>query len=148
MALSPAQTVRRLLSSSPDDALCDSCLSFACGQSLMEMRRITETLLVGDARIRRGTTCASCRRTVASVFFRETIEKCCHCSRPLGAGEAGVMLEGDQFHDACLRRLMSDETIRMSRFLNRRSRELIEQSRRRIRDGRASPEPPADPPAA
>jgi hypothetical protein len=135
MGLSPGQTVRRLLSDSPDEALCDSCLSFACRKSLMEMREITEALLVDDPSIQRGTRCASCRRTVATVFFQAAIQKCCHCSQPLSEGEAGVVLEGDRFHDACLRRLMSDDTVRVSQLLNRKSRELIEQSRRRTREG-------------
>jgi len=49
------------------------------------------------------------------------------------------MIQGERFHDACLRRLMSDETIRVSRALTRRSRELIERSRQRLREGHGWP---------
>ena len=150
MTSPPARTVRRLLSDSPNEALCDACLAFACGTSLIEMREITAGLVVEDSDVQRGRTCASCRRTVPCIFFQAPILKCTHCSQPLSDGESGVMLGGDRFHDVCLRRLMSDETVRMSRFLSRQSRGLIEQSRRRIREGRARPglAPPTDPPAA
>jgi uncharacterized protein len=69
----------------------------------------------------------------------DTSMKCTHCSRPVVVGETIVMFEGQQFHDSCLRRLLTDETVRLSRALSRRSRELIEQSRRRVGEGRASP---------
>jgi len=149
MALLPAQTVRRLLSNWPGEALCDSCLAFACGTSLADMSEITAGLVVEDADIQRGRTCANCRRTVTCIFYRSP-RKCSHCSQPLDAGESGVFLGADRFHDTCLRRLMSDETIRMSRFLSRRSRAMIERSRKRMREGHAWPDvdPPTDPSAA
>ena len=131
----PAEIVRRLLSDSANDALCDSCLAIACRTSLDEMRDTTRALAVEDSNIQHGVTCASCRRTVACILFQTPIAKCVHCSKPLSDSDAGVLLGGDRFHDVCLRRLISDETVRVSRFLSRRSRELIEQSRRRIREG-------------
>ena len=139
MESSSARTVRRLLSDSPGEALCDACLAFACGTSLAEMREVTRALALEDAAIQRAATCASCRRTVAAILVAAQVEKCSQCSRPLDEGEAGVAIEGDRFHDACLRRLMTDRTVRLSRALTQRSRELIEQSRRRIREGHGRP---------
>jgi len=43
------------------------------------------------------------------------------------------------FHVTCLRRLITDDRIRLSRALGRRSRRLIEQSRRRTREDRGWP---------
>jgi len=40
---------------------------------------------------------------------------------------------GELFHGSCLRRLVADDTIRLSTALSQRSRDLIEQSRRRLR---------------
>jgi hypothetical protein len=40
-AVTTAETARRLLSSAPGEALCDACLAFACGSSLIEMRAVT-----------------------------------------------------------------------------------------------------------
>ena len=79
--------------------------------------------LAADPTIQRAATCASCRRTVAAVVFEVPNE-----------GEDGVIIDGDRFHDVCMRRLITDETIRVSRRLSRQSRELIEQSRRRLRN--------------
>lgn len=134
MSLRVSRLVQRLLADSPGEALCDACLAFACGTSLAEMRQITEALVAEESSIALGPRCASCRRTVAAVFFTDPASKCAHCSRPFDEGESAVLLDGDGFHDACLRRLLTDDTIRVSRRLNSRSRELIEQSLRRIRD--------------
>jgi len=139
MALSLAQTVRCLLANSPGESLCDSCLAFACEASLLEIRDVTAALVVAEPSIRHSTSCASCRRTVSAIVSEAAVLKCPHCSRPLDEGAAGVMIEGERFHDACLRRLISDETIRVSRALTRRSRELIERSRQRLRERHGSP---------
>ena len=139
MALSLAQTVRCLLANSPGESLCDSCLAFACEASLPEIRDVTAALVVAEPSIRHSTRCASCRRTVSAIVSEAPVLKCSHCSRPLDEGEAGVTIEGERFHDACLRRLMSDETIRVSRSLTRRSRELIERSGQRLREGHGRP---------
>ena len=82
------------------------------------MREITKAL-AADPTIQRAATCASCRRTVAAVVFEVPIPKCAHCGGPLNESEDGVI---------------TDETIRVSRRLSRQSRELIEQSRRRLRN--------------
>ena len=60
--------------------------------------------------------------------------KCAHCGEILD-DDRGFLMGGDRFHVHCLRRLMTDDTIRLSRALGRRSRDLIEQSRRRIHGG-------------
>src|SRR2546421_11244724 len=115
MALPIAEIVRCLLSHSPGEQLCDACLAFACSTSLMEMRKTTQALVAEEPSIHLGTTCANCRRKIAAVFFAQPIQKCAHCSRPLDDGEPAVMLEGDRFHDECLRRLLTDKTIGVSR---------------------------------
>lgn len=143
MSLRVSRIVQRLLADSPGEALCDACLAFACDTSLAEMRQLTQALVADESSIVLGTRCASCRRTVAAVFFADPASKCAHCSRPFNDGESAVLLEGDRFHDACLRRLLTDDTIRVSRRLNARSRELIEQSLRRIRDGQGRMDPGA-----
>jgi hypothetical protein len=63
-------TVRRLLRSAPGEALCDSCLAFACAVSLIEMREATEVLLHTEPQFQRAATCASCRRTVPSIIYK------------------------------------------------------------------------------
>ena|SRR5438094_7127145 len=97
------------------------------------MREITKAL-AADPTIQRAATCASCPRTVAAVVFEVPIPKCAHCGRPLNEGEDGVIIDDDRFHDNCLRRLITGENIRSSGALSRQSRELIEQSRRRLRN--------------
>jgi len=132
--MTAAELVRQLLVDAPGDALCDACLALACGTTLTEMREITGGLTAADPAIQRAATCASCRRTVAAVVFEVPLPKCAHCGGPLNEGEDGVIIDGDRFHDVCMRRLITDETIRVSRRLSRQSRELIEQSRRRLRN--------------
>jgi len=62
----------------------------------------------------RGTaTCASCRRQIATLTW----------------GTGGVVVDKDRFHGRCWRRLTTDDTIRDSKILSRRSRELIRRSR-------------------
>src|SRR5205823_8213023 len=120
-AMTAAELVRQLLVDAPGDALCDA--------SDRDARH--HEGLAADPTIQRAATCASCRRTVAAVVFEVPIPKCAHCGGPLNEGEDGVIIDGDRFHDVCMRRLITDETIRVSRRLSRQSRELIEQSRRR-----------------
>ena len=132
--------VRRRLSETPGDALCDACLALACGTSLSEMRELTRMLAAEEASIERGAVCASCGRTVACILVRPLLPKCSHCSRPFDEDEARVALEGDLFHDACFKRLVTDESARTSRTLDERSRRLIEESRRRMRKGHARPD--------
>jgi hypothetical protein len=82
-------------------------------------------------------------RQQAMLTHRECLDqadraKCAHCSQPLD-DDLGFLMGGDRFHVHCLRRLMTDDTIRLSQALGRRSRDLIEQSRRRIHGGHGWP---------
>lgn len=127
------QTVRALLAQEPNVALCDSCLAFACSTSLLELRAVSHALLREGGRYERASTCASCRRTVATILYRAA-SKCAHCSGPIDVAATALLIEHQPFHVPCLRRLITDETVRVSRALNRRSRDLIAQSRRRLRE--------------
>jgi len=57
--------------------------------------------------------------------------KCAHCSSEVFDDEA-VNLENQTLHLHCFQRLVTDERIRISRGLNRRSRQLIAETRRRL----------------
>jgi hypothetical protein len=127
--MTTAEIVRRLLFDAAGEAICDACLAFACSVRLAEMHEITGALLT-TAGFQRRDWCVSCRRRVPAIASA----KCAHCSRPILPGEDGLEINGDIFHAVCLRRLSSDETIRMSRKLSRESRRLIEESRHRLRE--------------
>lgn len=122
------QTLRGL----PGDALCERCLSAICTLSSDDVRIGTSALLE-RAELERARGCASCRRDVASLIYRV---KCSHCSSGFAYGEKPLRMGEELFHVSCLRRLITDDTIRLSRALGRRSRRLIEESRRRMREGR------------
>jgi len=126
-----AETVRRQLMNTPADALCDGCLAVACGTPLTQMEAITATLR-HEAGFARGARCASCRRTSQTTC---ALPRCTHCALGIGAGDPGVVMEGDRFHTHCITRLLADDTIRLSHSVNRRARALIEESRRRMRHG-------------
>jgi hypothetical protein len=128
-SLTTADTVRRLLVDAAGEALCESCLAFACSVSLAEMRQATEQLLTG-ASFQRRDRCVSCRRTVPALAFAA---KCTHCSRAVLPGEDALEIHGDVFHAACFRQLSSNENIRISRQLTRESRRTIEDARRQMR---------------
>lgn len=134
------RVVTFLLQQEPGTALCDACLAYACAVSLSEIRPVIEGLLQSNPMFQHGSSCVSCRRAVPSTLYARP-KKCAHCSRPLAEGAASLTFDIDVFHDACLRRLLADETMRASHKLNRRSRELIEQSLRRLRDGRSGDAP-------
>jgi hypothetical protein len=68
--VSTVRAVQRLLSSVTADALCDACLAAACATRLTEMRAATRTLVDSDPAFHRGSSCASCRRTVPTIFYR------------------------------------------------------------------------------
>ena len=129
-------TVAALLEQEPGTALCDACLSFACSTTLIEARQITESLVAQGPEFQRASTCASCRRTVPATFRRKPA-KCVHCSEAMGDHDTGLLVDGQAFHVHCLRRLITDEKVHVSRTLNRRSRDLIAQSRRRIGEANA-----------
>ena len=137
--MTSTKLARQLLVDAPDVAFCDACLALACGTTRTEMRETTKVLLRHVASFHRASTCASCRRTVRATVYQLS-SKCAQCSGPFDVADPGLVMGGERFHLSCMRRLLTDETIRLSRAVTRRSRGLIEQSRRRIRDGYAWPE--------
>jgi hypothetical protein len=131
-----ADVLRRVLMDAPGDPLCTRCLSVISGFSPDEIQTTTASLLNGGDEFERRWSCASCHRNVTAVAYRA---KCAHCSRRLHEGDKGFRMGEEVFHTVCLRRLISDESIRLSRELGRRSRRLIKESRRRMRDGHGWP---------
>jgi hypothetical protein len=127
--MTTADTVRRLLVDAAGEALCDSCLAFACSVSLSEMQQVTEELLT-NASFQRRDRCASCHHTVPALTYAA---KCVHCSRVVLPGEDAFVFERDIIHASCFRVLSSNETIRVSRKLSQETRRHIEDSRRRMR---------------
>jgi len=140
-AVTPAALARQLLLDTPGDALCDPCLALVCGTTLTEMREITTGLLDRGLDFHPAAICASCRRPMVAIVYRT---KCAHCSSPLAEDDPGSLVDGERLHFRCWRLLVTDDTIRLSRAMSRRSRELIEQSRRRIRSGRRPWPRPSD----
>ena len=133
MARVDVELVRRVLVDAPGDALCHGCLAAICETSAEDIQTGTVSLLAGASdQFERAWSCASCHRHVAAILYRA---KCAHCSDRLQGGDKGFRMGEEIFHVACLRRLITDDTIRLSRALGRRSRRLIEQSRRRMREG-------------
>jgi len=128
--MTTAETVRRVLIDAAGKALCDSCLAFACSVTLDEMRQVTEALLTSPS-FQGRDRCICCHHTVPAIAFAA---KCVHCSRAIVPGEDALDIDGDMFHAVCLKRLSSDEIIRISRRLGKRSQRLIEESQRRIRE--------------
>jgi hypothetical protein len=139
--------VEVLLKREPGAALCDACLAFACSASVTDVHGVTETLIRKGAHFQRGSTCASCRRAGPTTFYRE-LATCVHCSQHIVSDDAGVIIGDQPFHVHCLRRLVTDDTIRLSRTLSHRSRQLIEQSRRRTSHGEELTGPSSAPPAS
>src|SRR5919201_6069719 len=120
--MTPQEVARRLLMDAAGEPLCVPCLAGVCGTTLADMQAISEILL-GEDTFQRGWTCASCARPRATIVY---IRKCAHCSAPLDPSDRGSRIGGDLFHGACLSRLMTDHTIRLSQALSQRSRTLIE----------------------
>jgi hypothetical protein len=133
MAPVDIELVRRVLVDAPGDALCAACLAALCAASAEDVQKETDSLLTdASEEFERAWACASCHRYVTAILYRA---KCAHCSGRLQGGDKGFRMGEEIFHVACLRRLITDDTIRLSRALGRRSRRLIEQSRRRMREG-------------
>jgi hypothetical protein len=128
--MTTAETVRRVLIDAAGKALCDSCLAFACSVTLDEMRQVTEELLTSPS-FQHRDSCICCHHTAPAIAYSA---KCVHCSRAVLPGENALEIEGDIFHAACLKRLSSDENIRISRKLSKASQRLIEETRRRFRE--------------
>jgi len=131
------EIVRCLLLDAADEALCDSCLAFACSASLLETRQVTEELLT-RASFQRSERCASCCRTVPAIMYAA---KCSHCSYAVRRDNA-LETGGDIFHATCFKVLASDESIRISQTLHKESRRLIEGARRQLRAQRGPLPPP------
>lgn len=90
--------------------------------------------LVGENEFTSGPgTCMSCRRTTTTIVFSKRA-KCAHCSRAINDEAPGMEVEGDVFHRSCWQLLLSDARIRLSRSLSRRSRERIEDARKRMNE--------------
>ena len=129
--------VRRLLSDSPGRALCDQCLAAACAATLTETREVTATLLGNDPVFERGASrCDSCQDSVSTILYRG---KCAHCGHPFDDGDRGRLMADERLHISCLQQLITNDTIRLSQTMSRRSRRLIEESRQRIRRGHGRP---------
>jgi hypothetical protein len=123
------EVVRRLLTDAPGDPICVACLAGVIGATHTDTQGIVDALLATDT-FERGWTCGSCSRARATIAY---IRKCAHCSTPLDPADRGSRMGGELFHGSCLRRLVADDTIRLSTALGQRSRDLIEQSRWRMR---------------
>ena len=123
-------TVRKLLEQCPGEPLCDACLAFACSVSLSDMRAVT-TAVDEAAFTRTIATCASCRRQMTTLAWgaRPGEDKCAHCSRLIGPDDHVEVVDTERFHRRCWNRLISEESIRSSKMLSRRSQELIRKSR-------------------
>jgi hypothetical protein len=137
--MTTTETARRLLVDAAGQALCDSCLAFACSVSLAEMRQVTEELLMSPS-FHRGDTCVTCCRTVPAVSYSA---KCIHCSRPVRPGEDALEIKGDILHAGCFNTLVAEENRRISSKLSQESRRLIEmarEARRQIRAQRRLPD--------
>jgi hypothetical protein len=131
-----ADRVRRILMDAPGDPLCDLCLMAAAQLSLETIRAATTVLLTDPDEFKRGYNCAGCHRSVTAIFYRA---KCADCGVRLHDTDKGFRMGEEIFHVVCLRRLISDDTIRLSRNLGRRCRRLIDQARRRLARGYEGP---------
>ena len=130
--MTTAETVRRVLMDAAGNALCDSCLAFACSVTLDEMRQVTEELLTSRSFHGRDR-CICCHHTVPATAYSV---KCVHCSHAVLPRGGAIASGGDIFHAACFKILVSDKSIRMSRKLTRESRRLIEDARREMHEQR------------
>lgn len=108
--------IRRILMDAPGDPLCGACLSAICGASTENVQTATVLLLGNDDEFQRGWSCTSCRRQVSAIFYRA---KCAHCSERLQPGEKGFRMGEEIFHVVCLRKLITDDSIRLSQALGR-----------------------------
>ena len=117
-----ADAVRRVLTDASGEAMCDACLTIACGASLADMRATTERLLANDDKVfARRAACARCRREVVSIVYRV---RCVHCHEPIGPGEQPARFEREAFHALCLKIVVADQAIKTSVDHRRVSHEL------------------------
>jgi hypothetical protein len=128
----PEPAVRALLEQAPGESICAACLAFACSTSLSEMMQAMAALVAGSTQFSSGPAmCVGCRRVTTTITYARRM-KCAQCSRGIEDDGLGVVIDGDAFHRSCWQVLLSDERIRVSRSLSRRSRELIAEARRRL----------------
>lgn len=122
-----AETVRRVLTDAPGEALCDACLALACATDLAEMRRITGRLLAEKSFGRRAV-CARCGRVVATIV---RLASCAHCRQAIGPAEHPSRFGGDVVHASCLRILLTDDATRTPENRPRRPRHPGQNARSR-----------------
>jgi hypothetical protein len=122
-----------LLEQCPGEPLCDACLAFACAVSLTEMRVVTTTVGHDEPFARTTATCASCRRQTTTLAWGlpPAKDKCAYCSGVIEPSGRVEVVDTDWFHRHCWLRLTSAESVRASKALSRRSRDLIRRSRER-----------------
>ena len=120
--------VRRVLTDASGEALCEACLTIACGASLADMCAATTRLLEDDdTTFVRRAGCARCRRDVVSIVHPL---RCLHCHEPIGAGEQPTRFEGNVFHALCVKIVIADQAIGKPTDHRRKSPEYIERSHR------------------
>ena len=130
--MTPEPTVRSLLEQAPGESICAACLAFACSTSLSSMLQATAALAAGSTAFTWGpATCVGCRRTTNTITYARR-DKCAHCSHAIDDDRLAEVIDGDRFHRSCWQMLLSDQRIRVSRSLSRRSRELIAEARKRL----------------
>jgi CheY-like chemotaxis protein len=123
-----ADAVRRVLTDASGEAVCEACLTIACGASLADTRAAAARLLddAHTAFVRRAG-CARCRRDVLSIVHPL---RCVHCREPIGAGEQPARFESNVFHALCMKIVIADQAIGTSTDHRRTSLEHIERPRR------------------
>jgi len=95
------------------------------------MRVVTTTLTNATRFVRGIATCASCRRqtTTLALGARPADEKCAHCSERIEPSDDIEVVDMERFHRHCWTRLTSEDSVRSSKMLSRRSQDLIRRSR-------------------
>ena len=68
--MTPQDTVRRLLVDASGEALCESCLAFACSVNLTDMHEVAEELLMSAAFIEATSAPAAVARSRPSLIWR------------------------------------------------------------------------------
>ena len=128
----PEFIVRSLLEQAPGESICAACLAFACSTSLSDMSQATAALPAASTAFTWGpAACVGCRRTTNTITYARRV-KCAHCSRAIDNDGLAEQIDGDTFHRSCWQMLLSDQRIRISRSLSRRSRQLIAEARKRL----------------
>jgi hypothetical protein len=95
------------------------------------MRVVTTTVGHDEPFARTTATCASCRRQTTTLTWGlpPANDKCAYCSVVIDPSENAEVVETDRFHRHCWLRLISAESVRASKALNRKSQDRIRRSR-------------------